>query len=217
MTGGRLTYRVNEIFYSLQGEGARAGDASVFVRFSGCNLRCSALTEGFDCDTEFTSGRAMTAAEIVAEATALLPDTAPKGSIGVIFTGGEPMLQLDQALVELMRGVRQVGELCLESNGTHVIPVEFALDHVVVSPKTAEHTIRADEAGHAIHELRYVRRQGMAAPRPRIETAHHHFISPAFQADGSLAREDLAWCVQLCKDHPRWALSMQLHKLWGVR
>src|SRR5262249_59761992 len=86
-------YRVNEIFYSLQGEGVRAGTANLFLRFARCNLACSVETHGFDCDTEFESGRPMTRSEIAAELAALAPDCR-----WVILTGGGPALQVDRAL-----------------------------------------------------------------------------------------------------------------------
>jgi 7-carboxy-7-deazaguanine synthase len=197
-------YRVNEIFFSVQGEGNLMGTPMVFVRFAECNLRCSISNAGFDCDTEFASYRERTASEIVDEVTSLNPK---KGWI--LFTGGEPGLQLDDALIQLLRG--QGWKLAIETNGTVLLPE--GLDWICVSPKTAEHTLRQKRA----HELKYVRRSGMALPQPSI-SAEHYLISPAFQADGSIRREDLEWCIGLVKQEPEtWRLTLQSHKLLGVR
>lgn len=196
-------YRVNEIFYSLQGEGALAGTPMVFVRFSNCNLRCRWHTQGFDCDTEFVSGREMRAEDIVDEAVRLNPQSG-----WILFTGGEPGLQLDTQLIQhaKMRGWL----LAVETNGTIELPPD--LDWICVSPKTAEHTIRQRVAS----EVKYVRHAGMALPQPSV-VAKHHFISPAFRPDLSVSREDVEWCIKLVKENPTWRLSVQSHKLLNIR
>lgn len=204
-------YRVNEVFYSLQGEGAKAGSATVFVRLSGCNLTCRAESEGFDCDTEFVSGRTFAAAELAEEVVRVAAVT-PLPSVTI--TGGEPMLQLDVALLDALRN-RGVRDLWLETNGTVAMPGEVRdrLSWVACSPKTAEHTLRLGE--DQVDELRYVRRCGQAIPRPRLK-AGYLYLSPACGPDGFDA-DDIAWCVQLVRENPWWRLSMQQHKLWGVR
>lgn len=196
------TYRVNEIFYSIQGEGIRAGSPNVFVRFSGCNLTCRLETHGFDCDTEFASGLEFGLDELVREIVEVA------GSCRwVIFTGGEPALQLDDALVE---GLKQKGfSLAIETNGTKELPK--GLDWVCVSPKTAEHTLRVRSA----NEIKYVRSKGQGIPKP-LTKADHKLISPAFHG-GALLREDLEWCVKLVKDNPEWRLSVQYHHFLGCR
>lgn len=202
-------YTVNEIFYSIQGEGARAGTANIFVRFSGCNLQCSLEGEaGFDCDTEFTSGRRLFGSDIVGEALKLLPRE-PMGQIGVIFTGGEPTLQLDSPLIVLFR---EAGfyPVCLETNGLR--PAPEGLNWISCSPKTAEHTL---QVGH-VNELRYVRRAGMGIPKPSL-SANEFFLSPAVDASGQIHPADLSWCVKLCLEHPDWRLSTQQHKAWRIR
>lgn len=197
-------YRINEIFFSVQGEGRLAGTPMVFVRFSDCNLRCSIVNAGFDCDTEFMSGRERTLEDIFAEAASLNPR---KG--WMLCTGGEPALQLDAAFVAAAK--REGWRLAIETNGTSKLPE--GLDWICVSPKTAEHTLRQRTA----HEVKYVRQRGMAIPEPTIE-ATHYLISPAFRADGSVSPEDLSWCLELVKAHPeRWSLSMQLHKFLKIR
>lgn len=203
-------YSVNEMFFSLQGEGARAGTPNVFVRFSGCNMRCDVRPGekspgGFACDTEFESGRAMTGAQIVAGALKL----APKARVGVIFTGGEPALQLDKALVGSLRKAG-FGPLCIETNGT-IDVAPLGLDWISLSPKVAEHAVRV----RSCDEIRYVRGQGQGVPRPSAK-AGRKFISPAFSGD-SLDAATLRWCIDLVKANPEWALSVQQHKTWGIR
>jgi 7-carboxy-7-deazaguanine synthase len=203
-------YTVNEIFFSLQGEGARSGTPNVFVRFSGCNMRCDVKAGkrspgGFACDTEFESGRPMTSAQIVTAALRI----APRAGVGVIFTGGEPGLQLDRLLVEAMRKAG-FGPLCIETNGTIDVG-PLGLDWISLSPKVAEHAVRVK----ACSEIRYVRGHGQGIPRPSA-MASHKFISPAFSGD-ALDPQTLRWCVDLVKDNPGWALSVQQHKTWGIR
>lgn len=200
-------YLVNEMFYSLQGEGARAGVANVFIRLAGCNLRCTADEEGFDCDTEFASGIKRTAKEIVETARELSNHKHPS----VILTGGEPTLQAD---VQLLRVLKNNGfYVCMETNGTKQLQTESLelIDWISCSPKTAEHTLRIQRAD----ELRYVRNKTQGIPRPSLK-AQIKFISPAWGPDG-LDPEDLAHCIQLVKDNPEWTLSTQQHKLWNVR
>lgn len=203
-------YRVNEIFYSIQGEGLRSGTANFFVRFSGCNLRCSMESGlkspgGFDCDTEFVSGRHMTAAEILE-----FCDDLDSRCKSVIFTGGEPALQVDCELLALF--ALNSFFTCIETNGSIKLQevVYDQLDWVTVSPKVAEHCIRQTEAS----EVKYVRRYGQGIPKTRV-AAKHKFISPAFDAS-DLDPKTLAWCVDLVKQNPSWRLSVQQHKDWGV-
>ena len=203
-----MTYRVNEVFYSVQGEGMRAGQASVFVRFTGCNLRCRMEEAedspgGFDCDTEFASGISMDAAALVLAAVALVDRPT-----WVVFTGGEPALQLDAGLVDAFH---RAGFRCaIETNGTRDVS-PLGLDWVTVSPKVAEHAIRQLTAT----EVKYVRGHGQGIPKT-VVAAEHQLISPAF--DGQHPDpQAVAWCVQLVKEHPEWRLSVQLHKAWTVR
>ena len=198
------TYVVNEIFYSLQGEGKNAGTPMVFVRFSDCNLRCSLSNAGFDCDTEFMSGREMSLAEILQAAETLNPK---KG--WMLLTGGEPGLQLDDAFATAAQAAGW--KLAVETNGT--IPLPSSIDWICVSPKSAEHTIRQRTAD----EVKYVRRHGMAIPTATIK-ATHYLISPGFQSDGTVSLSDLEWCMKLIKENPdQWSLSVQYHKILNIR
>jgi len=216
------TYRINEIFYSLQGEGRRTGQASVFVRFAKCNLECQMAPGdrspgGFDCDTEFESGRTLTLPEIAAAIQAESPKCK-----WLVLTGGEPALQLD---IEFCRYFRQAGyALAIETNGTlpllnlhsakgaKPLDPQNWLDWITVSPKTAEHTLKQLVA----HELRYVRAYGQALPEPRVR-ATHKYLSPAFGSGGRPEPRAVEWCVNLCLENPNWTLSVQDHKLWNLR
>lgn len=199
-----MSYTVNEIFFSLQGEGARAGTPNVFVRFSFCNLKCSVDNEaGFDCDTDFSSGVKYELDDLVAKMEQIGGECR-----NVIFTGGEPALQLDQALCDRLHDDGWF--IAIETNGTK--PLKGQVDWISCSPKSAEHTLRVGP----VDELRYVRFNGQGIPKPSLEAAYY-CISPAFQADWSVSKEDLQYCIDLVKQNPMWRLSVQQHKLWGVR
>jgi organic radical activating enzyme len=198
---------INEIFYSLQGEGMRAGTANVFVRFSGCNLQCriepgEKSPGGFDCDTEFASGRRMSLEDVVVEAKTIAPQCR-----WLILTGGEPGLQITQEMIEALH--REGYNIAVETNGSIALP--DAIDWITVSPKVAEHALRQLRA----NELRYVRAHGQGIPRPSCQ-AEHKLISPAFEADG-LGGKNLSWCIELVKQNPSWRLSVQMHKFLSIR
>ncbi len=190
--------RVNEIFYSLQGEGARKGTPSIFVRFAHCNLKCDY------CDSEFESFRELTVAELLAECKGI-------PCMNVIFTGGEPLLQLDSAT---MREFRKAGYyLAIETNGTITPPK--GLDWITVSPKVAEHVVARKFNGVHINELKYVRNKSQGIPRPKVK-ADYCFISPEFNGDYADA-ENIRHCIELVKSNPGWRLSVQEHKLLRIR
>lgn len=199
-------YSVNEIFLAPQGEGYNVGRMMVFVRFAGCNLACNGEVVGGVlqpvCDTNFSGGRRMTANEIADE-------VASHGVEWVVFTGGEPMLQLDLTLINAVR-VKHDKYVAIETNGTRQIP--FDVDYVAVSPKTAEHALALDAAD----EVRYCIANGQALPRPSINAAHY-FLSPTWESDGTLRLSNVHWAIKLCKENPRWRLSVQTHKLLGLR
>lgn len=201
------TYMVNEIFYSLQGEGVRAGTPNVFVRFTGCNMRCEMEAGekspgGFDCDTEFESGRKLSAQEILQEATEI-----GHGCNNVIFTGGEPALQVDGELTQTFIPWYK----SIETNGSVLLNEDTTFQWITVSPKVAEHAIRQKTA----HEVKYVRGYGQAVPKT-VVTADNYLISPAFDGN-NLDRRTLDWCVNLVRENPQWRLSLQQHKQMMVR
>lgn len=198
-------YLVNEIFGpTLQGEGARAGIANLWLRFGACNLACSADGDaGFDCDTNFAGGEMLSADEIAARLKAIAGPV-----LSVVISGGEPSLQVDETLIDTLRS--EGFYLAIETNGTRPLP--HGIDWISCSPKTAEHTLRISRAD----ELRYVRAVGQSIPRPSIE-AEHRFLSPAFEPDGSLRRDTLEHCIGLVLANPSWRLSVQMHRLWRLR
>ena len=201
-------YRVNEIYKSIQGEGVRVGTENVFVRFTGCNMRCrlepgSKSPGGFDCDTEFESGRSLSSDEVIA---AVREEDGDEPCEWVILTGGEPGLQLDEPLIVAFH---QAGyRIAVETNGSICLPP--FLDWITVSPKVAEHCIRQRIAD----EVKYVRGYGQDLPRTRVQ-ATHHLISPTFNGMEIDARA-LAWCEQIIKGS-KWKLSLQEHKLHHIR
>ncbi len=192
------TYKVNEIFYSIQGEGARAGTANIFIRFANCNLAC-----GF-CDTEFASFKEM-------DFEAIIQECYKYDCKNIIFTGGEPLLQLDKLLIDLLkyRGYY----LAVETNGS-IKPPE-GLNWITVSPKVAEHVLAQKFADVFVDELKYVRHTGQDIPRPKIQAANY-YLSPMFNGN-QVDRENLNHCIELIKKNPEWKLTMQYHKIWQIR
>jgi len=204
------TYQVNEIFCSLQGEGVRAGTLNHFVRFSGCNLQCSVehgplSPGGFDCDTEFASGRKMSAEEVLIELQTLNPNCK-----NIIFTGGEPGLQLTAELADFFHGSGYY--LAIETNGSIDLHANgVTLDWITCSPKVAEHAVRLKTAS----EVKYVRGYGQGIPRPTCQ-AKYKLVSPAFNGI-EMDRRAMDWCIKLINENPEWRLSVQLHKFVMVR
>jgi organic radical activating enzyme len=209
-------YHVNEIYYTLHGEGVRFGIPHVFVRFTGCNLTCNF------CDTEYESGRAMTAEQIVEAVTTeadshyhkpveVVIDKAKRHGAyldngpcrNVLFCGGEPLLQLDAKLLELFHS-RQWFTV-LETNGSMAVPE--GVDWITCSPKVAEHAI----ALKRVNELKYVRGYGQGIPHP-VTPADYYLISPMFTGNDVEPRT-LAWCLDLVFQNPAWRLTVQHHKL----
>lgn len=195
-------YFVNEIFYSIQGEGVRGGTPNLFVRFSGCNQKCKVETHGFDCDTEFVSGRETTMQSILKR----LKDLSPQAE-WVILTGGEPALQVTPEFIQTLH--KNGYKMAIETNGSIKLPA--GIDWITVSPKVAEHAIRQRTA----NEVKYVRHYGQGIPKTTVK-ADHYLISPAFSGD-DLNSEDLKWCIKLVQENPKWRLSVQQHKFWNIR
>ncbi len=204
-------YHLAEIFGpTLQGEGARAGTVNMWLRFAGCNLQCRATDiMGFDCDTDFEKKMSLTGPEIVHTLGGLAADVPVKW---VVISGGEPGLQLDDELVDLLHG--SGWSVAIETNGTR--PISSLVDWISVSPKVAESELGIIETHEVVDELRYVRRHGQPLPQPRL-SADHYCISPAWNLDGTLDEDNLKWCIDLVLGNPTWRLSCQQHKWWGVR
>ena len=212
-----MSYAVKEIFYSLQGEGANAGRPAVFCRFAGCNLwsgherdRPGALCAF--CDTDFvgTDGRgggtfADAAALAEAVAAAWVPRMGSASRHLVICTGGEPLLQLDQAAVDALH--KRGFEVALETNGTIAPP--RSIDWLCVSPKA-----RARLGVTSGDELKLVFPQEGAAP-PDFEALDfdYFFLQPK---DGPEREANTRLAIDYCLSFPRWRLSLQAHKLLGI-
>ena len=210
-----MSYAVKEIFYTLQGEGANAGTPAVFCRFAGCNLwsgreqdRAGAACKF--CDTEFVGtdgpggGRFETADSLSEAIRAAWPADAGSSRF-VVCTGGEPLLQLDDGLVESLhaRGFR----VAVETNGTQAVP--RGVDWVCVSPKAGA-TLRVERG----NELKLVFPQPGAEPE-RFERLQfeNFFLQPM---DGPVRAANTRLAVHYCLAHPRWRLSLQIHKLLGI-
>jgi 7-carboxy-7-deazaguanine synthase len=209
-----MSYAVKEIFHTLQGEGARAGRAAVFCRFAGCNLWSGreadrAKAECRFCDTDFIGtdglggGRFATAAEL-ADAVARCWGTAP-GPRYVVCTGGEPLLQLDRAIIEALHA--RDFEIAIETNGT--LPPPDGIDWICVSPKFG-----TDLVATAGQELKVVFPQpGLDLDRLAGLRFDHFFLQPM---DGPAREENTRAVVAYCLTHPHWRLSLQTHKIIGI-
>lgn len=208
-------YTVKEIFYTLQGEGFHAGRPAVFCRFAGCNLwtgreqdRASAVCTF--CDTDFVGvgpdGGRFATAEDLAEAVASRWPAGAGGKPFVVCTGGEPLLQLDEAAIEALhaRGF----EVAVETNGTQ--PAPRGLDWICVSPKA-----NAELALTAGHELKLVYPQELARPERFASLGFQHFFLQPM--DGPNREATTAAAVAYCMAHPQWRLSVQTHKALGIR
>lgn len=219
-------YKVKEIFYTLQGEGAQAGRPSVFCRFSKCNLwsgqeksRASAICNF--CDTDFNgtdghNGGTYSADELVNKISSLWPDLT-QGTPYVVCTGGEPLLQLDEPLIEALHATGF--EVGVETNGT--LPAPKGIDWLCVSPKgIAEVVIKACD------ELKLVYPQHDALPETFTDIqATHYYLQPMADyrpqllisdhlqaARAGLSKSNTRATVDYCLDHPLWKLCLQTHK-----
>jgi 7-carboxy-7-deazaguanine synthase len=198
-----MNLNISEIFYSLQGEGARAGTPTIFIRLQGCKAKNACFALGIKCDTEFESGKQYSLHDIMQWMA-----TNANGCNEITWTGGEP---LDQLTGEIIAYFKNQGFFqAVETSGLH--PAPDGLDFICISPKVAEHVIKKNFTH--VHELRYVRHKGQAIPAPSI-TANHYWISP--HSDGfTINAENLQHCIQLCMANPLWKLSVQNHKLWNI-
>ena len=210
-----MTYAVKEMFYTLQGEGLRAGRPAVFCRFAGCNLWSGrevdrATAQCTFCDTDFVGtdgaggGKFETASSLAKAVHALWPQGVG-GEPYVVFTGGEPLLQIDEALIDAMhaRGF----EIAVETNGTIAAPA--GIDWICVSPKAGNELVQTRG-----QELKLVYPQVGAEPA-RFETlAFEHFLLQPMW--GAQTQENMHAAARYCMEHPRWRLSVQTHKWIGI-
>lgn len=199
-----MKFKIAEIFYSLQGEGARIGTPTVFIRTTGCKAKNACYSLGIKCDTEFESGKEMSIEDI----HFWLKTNAPQCK-EITWTGGEP---LDQLTDETTLFFKNHGYFqAIETSGLH--PCVNYIDFICVSPKVAEHVI-AKNFPNGVNELRYVRHKGQDIPKPSIK-ADHYWISP--HSDGfTINTENLKHCIDLCIKNGNWKLSLQNHKIWNI-
>jgi organic radical activating enzyme len=195
-------YKINEIFHSLQGEGFHSGMPAVFVRFSGCNLRCAF------CDTQHQQGTMMTLQEVVNEINQY-----PLAPL-VVLTGGEPSLFIDEAFVEELKQKTRK-RIAIETNGTRPLPSN--LDWVTLSPKTAF------EGGNTepcllqrCDELKVVYLGQDLSQYDSIE-ACHRFLQPCYCEDAVQRQFNMKACVEAVMTHPDWRLSLQIHRVLEIR
>ena len=215
-------YSVKEIFYTLQGEGKYTGRPAVFCRFAGCNLwtgsearRASSLCTF--CDTDFvgvdgTSGGRYASAEALVE---VIEQHWPEGMPGhplVVLTGGEPMLQVDDALLHALHD--EGFEIAMETNGTIAVP--DAVDWVCVSPKGEAELVQVSG-----NELKLVYPQHQAMPEQFAHLDFEHFylqpLDTSYIATSSDDGDYVQQAIEYCLLHPQWSLSLQTHKLTGMR
>ncbi|HEX4026549.1 MAG TPA: 7-carboxy-7-deazaguanine synthase [Rhizomicrobium sp.] len=211
-----MIYSVKEIYYTLQGEGAQAGRAAVFLRFAGCNLWSGLEKDRGDavcrfCDTDFVGtdgpggGKFADAAALARAVFAVWPGQA-KGKPYVVCTGGEPLLQLDKALILALHD--EGFEIGIETNGTLLPPP--GIDWICVSPKANA----AQKLKHG-DELKLIYPQDGAAPeRYAGQDFRHFFLQPMDNPDRAANTQA---ATEYCLKKPRWRLSLQTHKLIGIR
>ena len=211
-----MSYAVKEFFYTLQGEGAQTGRAAVFCRFAGCNLWTGREEDRADavcsfCDTEFVGtdgpgGGKFATADALARAVLAAWPRGAGGAPYVVCTGGEPLLQLDAALVDALhrRGI----EVAVETNGTQAPPP--GLDWICVSPKAAAPVVltRGQRAEAGLPAGRWPCRSGS-----RALAFDHFFLQPM---DGPDREANTEAALRYCLAHPRWKMSLQTHKLLGI-
>jgi 7-carboxy-7-deazaguanine synthase (Cx14CxxC type) len=210
-----MTYSVKEIFYTLQGEGMQAGRPAVFCRFAGCNLwtgreadRATAVCKF--CDTDFVGtdgerGGKFATSEALAQVIDSLWPSAHAASKYVVFTGGEPLLQLDAALIDSMH---RVGfEIAIETNGTIEVPA--GVDWICVSPKMGSELVVKKGS-----ELKVViPQEGQDLAAYENLDFGHFFVQPM---DGPDKLRNTQLAIETCKRNPKWKLSIQTHKLLQI-
>ncbi len=193
-----MNLNVKEIFYSLQGEGGRQGEASIFIRLTQCNLKCDF------CDTDYKDGKDMKVGEIVSHIKQFPCQW-------IVWTGGEPTLQLTE---EIILFFKKEGFLqAIESNGHY--PLSNSLDYTVVSPKGK--TGYAKKINQEVDEIRLpIKAKDVIPSIESLPHANCYFLSPVFIEDKESTQLNINYCVEQVKLNPQWRLSLQMHKLIGI-
>lgn len=212
---GDQILRVNEIFFSIQGEGHLAGTPMWFIRLSGCKAAGACYAAGIRCDTEWNSGRELTLTQIQEEMMGMIPPGDPFPH-WILWTGGEPLDQLTPEILSWFNEHFENSFQALETSGLHSHShLSSYIDHTTLSPKVSEHVLRKNFPDGIRGELRYIRHKGQGIPEPSVH-AEHLFISPHSDGD-RINTENLHWCVGLVKENPQWRLSVQQHKIFRLR
>ncbi len=213
-----MTYSVKELFYTLQGEGAQSGRASVFLRFSGCNLwsgreqdRSSAACHF--CDTDFigydgpNGGKFTSADDLATAAFKIWPGA---GRPYIVCTGGEPLLQLDASLINALHD--KGFEIAIETNGTLTAPEN--IDWICVSPKAAN--TLAQKSGNEL-KLVFPQKEAEAHPSNFEDLNFHHFYLQPLDVigDAKASKNNVQAALKFCLKNPKWQLSLQTHKMVG--
>lgn len=191
-------YKINEIFYSVQGEGHNVGMPAVFVRFSGCNLSCAF------CDTEHQSGAFLTVDEILRQIKAY-------PARFIVLTGGEPSLYIDDDFVKQLK--EQGFFVAIETNGTHALPE--GIDWVTCSPKD-NYCPNAQVVLRSCSEVKVVY-DGTDVEKYKSIVAEHYYLQPCDTKDEDRNRQNIKAVVEYCLAHPTWKISLQTHKIINVR
>lgn len=194
-------YKVNEIFYSLQGEGYNTGIASVFIRLSGCNLRCSF------CDTQHARGTMMSLPQLIDEVMKY-----PQAPL-IVITGGEPTLQLNEALIHALHLTGK--RIAIETNGTQAVPA--GIDWVTLSPKQGFDggDLQPCVLTHC-DELKVVYLGQNLAQYDHIHAAHR-YLQPCYSDDPIARQHSINATVATVMAHPQWRLSLQTHRILGIQ
>ncbi len=199
--------KVVEIFQSVQGEGANTGKSAVFVRLSHCNRNC------WFCDTDWSVGTDMTVAEVLVEVNSLSdPEDYPHNLL--IWTGGEPTLQLTDEVLEHFSGFYN----CIETNGSNPVPTR--IQYISCSPKVSPDILKKNFKH--VNEFRYPVGVGETLPEiSDLPQADNYFISPLFVGEEKkrfeISAENVEFCIEYVKKHPQWRLSLQTHKFLNIR
>lgn len=185
--------RINDIFYSLQGEGRNTGRAAIFIRFAGCNLKCPF------CDTDFAQYEEMSDEDILNRIKSY-------PSHFVVLTGGEPSLQVDRQLVDLLH--KHGYELAMETNGTH--PIVDGIDWITCSPK-------GNTVIKRCNELKCIFEETTQVPDDHGISAEYKYLQPCDVQDVERNAQIVKRCFDYILQHPEWRMSLQTHKLVGFK
>lgn len=194
-------YRINELFYSLQGEGFWSGRPAVFIRFSGCNLKCPF------CDTDHTAHVLMSVEDIVNEVKKYPTDF-------IVLTGGEPALYVDE---DIINALHKCGKyISIETNGTH--PVLESIDWITLSPKDS-FVANAKVVIDSCNEIKIVydgNNEDVILAYSDFP-ANYYYVQPCDMGEQSASRKIMAMAIEFCLKHPLWSLSLQQHKIVGIQ